>query len=131
MQNLFYDRELTQVFDLKGSTRNRHVQPSNRPHEVLMDENLVESTSLHLVLPSSLTQIKTVSYKNPLYVREASKRFIKNAVFNDSLFLSTHNIMDFSMVVGVDSVKQELVVGIVGSSFSSFHPSSFGESGGP
>lgn len=29
-----------------------------------------------------------VSYKNPLYVREGSKRFIKAAVFNDSLFLS-------------------------------------------
>ncbi|KAI5477182.1 1-phosphatidylinositol-3-phosphate 5-kinase [Pseudohyphozyma bogoriensis] len=97
MENLFYERQLTQVFDLKGSTRNRHVQVSpDRPNEVLMDENLVE-----------------ISYKSPLYVREASKRFIKAAVYNDSLFLSNLNVMDYSLVVGVDSVKQELVVGIV------------------
>jgi 1-phosphatidylinositol-3-phosphate 5-kinase len=44
LQNLFYERQLTQVFDLKGSTRNRHVTVTKeRPNEVLMDENLVES----------------------------------------------------------------------------------------
>ncbi|KAL8278325.1 hypothetical protein RQP46_009217 [Phenoliferia psychrophenolica] len=97
MENLFYERQLTQVYDLKGSTRNRHVQVSpDRPNEVLMDENLVQ-----------------ISYKNPLYVREASKRFIRTAIHNDSLFLSNINVMDYSLVVGVDSVKQELVVGIV------------------
>lgn len=45
MENLFYDRKLSQVFDLKGSTRNRKVEVSSesRPGEVLMDENLVQS----------------------------------------------------------------------------------------
>ncbi|ORY91449.1 hypothetical protein BCR35DRAFT_274133 [Leucosporidium creatinivorum] len=97
MENLFYERQLTQVFDLKGSTRNRHVQVTKeRPNEVLMDENLVE-----------------ISLLSPLYVREESKRYLKAAIFNDSLFLSNLNVMDYSLVVGVDSVKQELVVGIV------------------
>lgn len=42
-QNLFYQRQLTQVFDLKGSTRNRMVDAKKRAGQVLMDENLVES----------------------------------------------------------------------------------------
>lgn len=43
-----HDRSF-QIFDLKGSTRNRHVQVSKdpkkdpNPYEVLMDENLIES----------------------------------------------------------------------------------------
>ncbi len=61
MENLFYDRRfskvcrqdlthlaasnstLNQIYDLKGSTRNRHVQSTGRENEVLLDENLVES----------------------------------------------------------------------------------------
>lgn len=31
------------MFDLKGSTRNRMVDPKKRAGQVLMDENLVES----------------------------------------------------------------------------------------
>ncbi|KAF8079063.1 hypothetical protein FPV67DRAFT_1467356 [Lyophyllum atratum] len=43
MENLFYDRRFTKIYDLKGSTRNRHVQSTGRENEVLLDENLVES----------------------------------------------------------------------------------------
>lgn len=68
-------------------------------------------------------------YKHPLYLREHSKRILRSALFNDSkfyqpsssrtsslsaaLFLSNLNVMDYSLVVGVDSEKKELVVGIV------------------
>jgi 1-phosphatidylinositol-3-phosphate 5-kinase len=95
IQNLFYERKLSQVFDLKGSTRNRRVAASG-PGEVLMDENLVE-----------------ISLKSPLYIREASKRMLSEAIDNDTQFLANLNVMDYSLVVGVDSVNQELVVGIV------------------
>ena len=38
-----------QIYDLKGSTRNRHVQSTGRENEVLLDENLVQSKhKLHL-----------------------------------------------------------------------------------
>ncbi|GAA5894437.1 hypothetical protein JCM8208_006239 [Rhodotorula glutinis] len=93
MENLFYGRQLKQIFDLKGSTRNRRADENN---PVLLDENLLE-----------------VSLKNPFYVREESKQFIKQAIFNDSQFLSDLNVMDYSLVVGVDAVKSELLVGIV------------------
>jgi 1-phosphatidylinositol-3-phosphate 5-kinase len=44
MENLFYNRKTTRIFDLKGSMRNRHVQSTGKANEVLLDENLVECT---------------------------------------------------------------------------------------
>lgn len=41
MENLFYNRKFTKIFDLKGSMRNRHVSTEEK-HAVLLDENLVE-----------------------------------------------------------------------------------------
>lgn len=96
MENLFYDRRFTKIYDLKGSTRNRHVQSTGRENEVLLDENLVETAHLH-----------------PFYLREHSKRILRGALYNDSKFLADINVMDYSLVVGVDSQKNELVVGIV------------------
>lgn len=45
MENLFYKRKMGQVFDLKGSIRNRHVKTSGQvvqPDLVLLDENLLK-----------------------------------------------------------------------------------------
>ncbi len=50
----------------------------------------------------------------PFYLREHSKRILRGALYNDSKFLADINVMDYSLVVGVDSEKNELVVGIVG-----------------
>ena len=47
-------------------------------------------------------------------MREHAKRLFRGACFNDTKFLADINVMDYSLVVGVDSVKNELVVGIVG-----------------
>ncbi|TFY71832.1 hypothetical protein EVG20_g1173 [Dentipellis fragilis] len=96
MENLFYDRRFSKIYDLKGSTRNRHVQSTGRENEVLLDENLVQDA--HIV---------------PFYLREHSKRILRGSLYNDSKFLADINVMDYSLVVGVDSVKNELVVGIV------------------
>ncbi|KAH6916651.1 1-phosphatidylinositol-3-phosphate 5-kinase, partial [Coprinopsis sp. MPI-PUGE-AT-0042] len=96
MENLFYDRKFTRIYDLKGSTRNRHVKSTGRQSEVLLDENLVEE-----------------SHKNPFHLREHSKRILRGALFNDSKFLADINVMDYSLVCGVDSENNELVVGIV------------------
>jgi hypothetical protein len=54
------------------------------------------------------------AHLNPFYVREHAKRLFRGACFNDTKFLADINVMDYSLVVGVDSVKNELVVGIVG-----------------
>jgi len=49
MENLFYNRKTTRIFDLKGSMRNRHVQSTGKANEVLLDENLVECISPHVM----------------------------------------------------------------------------------
>jgi hypothetical protein len=46
MENLFYDRRISRIFDLKGSMRNRHVQSTGRKNEVLLDQNLMEGETI-------------------------------------------------------------------------------------
>lgn len=52
MENLFYDCDIDSKFDLKGSLRNRLVDPSNQNGEetVLLDENLTQSKSFQSIL---------------------------------------------------------------------------------
>lgn len=38
---------------------------------------------------------------------------METALHNDSLFLSKNNIMDYSLIVGIDKFSSEIVVGIV------------------
>lgn len=54
------------------------------------------------------------AHLSPFYMREHSKRLLRGALYNDSRFLADINVMDYSLVVGVDSAENELVVGIVG-----------------
>lgn len=105
---------LQQIYDLKGSTRNRHVQSTGRENEVLLDENLVESKSRFFSLQRvSLIPCKAAHF-SPFYLQESSKRIFRGALYNDSKFLSDINVMDYSLVVGVDNETHELVAGIVG-----------------
>ncbi|XP_070187506.1 1-phosphatidylinositol 3-phosphate 5-kinase-like isoform X2 [Littorina saxatilis] len=99
MENLFYNRKIVQKFDLKGSMRNRLVNTAGKQAEeelVLLDENLLKS-----------------SVDSPLYLRPHSKSVLKTAITNDSMFLSTNLVMDYSLLVGLDEVTKELVVGII------------------
>ncbi|EPY53865.1 1-phosphatidylinositol-3-phosphate 5-kinase Fab1 [Schizosaccharomyces cryophilus OY26] len=96
MENLFYDKKPSRIFDLKGSMRNRHVQSTGKVNEVLLDENLVE-----------------LIYESPIFVSEQLKSLLQSSLWNDTLFLSKLNIMDYSLVVGIDYEKRELYVGII------------------
>ncbi|CAE7226835.1 unnamed protein product [Rhizoctonia solani] len=42
MENLWYDRKFTYIYDLKGLVRGRNVKKTGRENEVLLDENLVQ-----------------------------------------------------------------------------------------
>ncbi|KAI8341123.1 hypothetical protein BC941DRAFT_201221 [Chlamydoabsidia padenii] len=96
MENLFYDRSVQKIFDLKGSMRNRHVQVTGKENEVLLDENMVEYL-----------------FQTPLFLHAHSKQMLRESLHNDTLFLSRLDVMDYSLLVGIDEEKQELVVGIV------------------
>ena len=43
-----------------------------------------------------------------------SKTIIRESIRNDTRFLAESNVMDYSLLVGVDDQNKELVVGIVG-----------------
>ncbi|KAJ5602021.1 hypothetical protein N7510_011555 [Penicillium lagena] len=96
MENLFYDRVPTRLFDLKGSMRNRKVQSTGERDEVLLDENMVDFI-----------------YETPLFVREHSKKLLSQSVWNDTLFLGRQNVMDYSLMIAIDESRSELVVGII------------------
>lgn len=98
MENLFYNRVVSQKFDLKGSIRNRLVIPDNQGGEiVLLDENLLKMTC-----------------DSPLYILPHSKAVLSAAIENDTDFLASQSVMDYSLLVGLDSEKKELVLGIIG-----------------
>ncbi|SLM37344.1 1-phosphatidylinositol-3-phosphate 5-kinase [Lasallia pustulata] len=96
MENLFYDRSPTRIFDLKGSMRNRKIQSTGEQNEVLLDENMVEFI-----------------YESPLFAREHSKKLLRASVWNDTLFLARQNVMDYSLMIAIDENRKELVVGII------------------
>ncbi|KAL9102661.1 MAG: hypothetical protein Q9163_002214 [Psora crenata] len=96
MENLFYDRSPTRIFDLKGSMRNRRIESTGEQNEVLLDENMVEFI-----------------YESPLFTREHSKKVLRASVWNDTLFLSRQNVMDYSLMIAIDEERKELVVGII------------------
>ena len=96
MENLFYDRSPTRIFDLKGSMRNRRIQSTGEQNEVLLDENMVEFI-----------------YESPLFSREHSKKILRSSVWNDTLFLARQNVMDYSLMIAIDENRKELVVGII------------------
>jgi 1-phosphatidylinositol-3-phosphate 5-kinase len=96
MENLFYDRTPTRIFDLKGSMRNRKIQSTGERNEVLLDENMVEFI-----------------YESPLFAREHSKKLLRASVWNDTLFLARQNVMDYSLMIAIDENRKELVVGII------------------
>lgn len=55
MENLFYDKNISHIFDLKGSVRNRLVDPNSQDGEiVLLDENLIKSKFHKTVILSFL-----------------------------------------------------------------------------
>lgn len=97
MENLFYDREPNRRYDLKGSMRNRKIQSTGERDEVLLDENLVD----------------IIYSETPIFVREHTKKVLKASVWNDTLFLSQNNVMDYSLMAGFDDVNHEIIVGII------------------
>ncbi|KAK6371033.1 Mitochondrial distribution and morphology protein 12 [Lithohypha guttulata] len=96
MENLFYDRVPTRIFDLKGSMRNRKVNATGERNEVLLDENMVDYI-----------------YESPLFTREHSKLALRNSVYNDTLFLERMEVMDYSLMIAIDEARKELVIGII------------------
>ncbi|KAM1090550.1 hypothetical protein FF1_018174 [Malus domestica] len=96
MENLLFRRNVTRLYDLKGSSRSRYNPDTSGSNKVLLDQNLIEA------MPTS-----------PIFVGSKAKRLLERAVWNDTAFLASIDVMDYSLLVGVDEEKDELVLGII------------------
>ncbi|XP_054808882.1 putative 1-phosphatidylinositol-3-phosphate 5-kinase FAB1C [Prosopis cineraria] len=96
MENLFYKRNIARVYDLKGSERSRYNSDTTGTNKVMLDMNLLEA-------------LRT----KPIFLGSKAKRSLERAVWNDTSFLASVDVMDYSLLVGVDDERKELVLGII------------------
>uniref|UniRef100_A0A1D1XL58 1-phosphatidylinositol-3-phosphate 5-kinase n=2 Tax=Anthurium amnicola TaxID=1678845 RepID=A0A1D1XL58_9ARAE len=96
MENLLYGRDISRKYDLKGAIFSRYVPDSTNHESVLLDQNFVEDMSLQ-----------------PIYVGGRTKHLLQRAIWNDTSFLNSINVMDYSLLVGVDKGRHELMFGII------------------
>ncbi|XP_009764024.1 putative 1-phosphatidylinositol-3-phosphate 5-kinase FAB1D isoform X1 [Nicotiana sylvestris] len=96
MENLSFGRNITRQYDLKGALHARFNSAGDTAGDVLLDQNFVNDMNI-----------------SPLYVGTRSKRNLQRAVWNDCGFLNSVNVMDYSLLVGVDTERRELVCGII------------------
>ncbi|XP_010530436.1 PREDICTED: putative 1-phosphatidylinositol-3-phosphate 5-kinase FAB1D [Tarenaya hassleriana] len=85
--------EQCRQYDLKGAL---HARLTTTAEDVLLDQNFVNDMN-----------------NSPLYISNMSKRILQRAVWNDTSFLNSINVMDYSLLVGVDTEKRELACGII------------------
>ncbi|KAJ0086433.1 hypothetical protein Patl1_07888 [Pistacia atlantica] len=96
MENLTFGRNITRQYDLKGALHARYNSVVDGSGNVLLDQNFVNDMN-----------------SSPLYVSNKAKRILQRAVWNDTTFLNSIDVMDYSLLVGVDTERQELVCGII------------------
>ncbi|EPQ53029.1 hypothetical protein GLOTRDRAFT_139979 [Gloeophyllum trabeum ATCC 11539] len=100
MENLFYDQDISKTFDLKG-IHGRKVKPSSNSSgshssKTLFDGEWIEGQQRALIL-----------------LRPYSKVILQEAIRNDSDFLSKSSIMDYSLLLGLDEGRKQIVCGLV------------------
>lgn len=71
MENLFFRRNISRVYDLKGSARSRYNSDTTGVNKVLLDMNLLEA-------------LRT----KPMFLGSKAKRSLERAVWNDTSFLA-------------------------------------------
>lgn len=71
MENLFFGRTISKVYDLKGSLRSRYNADKTGANKVLLDMNLLET-------------LRT----KPIFLGSKAKRSLERAVWNDTSFLA-------------------------------------------
>ncbi|XP_008783363.1 1-phosphatidylinositol-3-phosphate 5-kinase FAB1A isoform X2 [Phoenix dactylifera] len=97
MENLLFGHSVSRIFDLKGAVFSRYVPPDTNDHQkVLLDQNFIEYMRV-----------------SPIYIGGKTKHLLQRAIWNDTAFLTSINVMDYSLLVGVDKQRHELVFGII------------------
>ena len=85
---------LNYIFDLKGSKVDRKVKGKTKPSTTLKDINFLMAAS----------QDKTFTKQT-----KESKALLKAAVRKDVEFLRSEGLMDYSLLLGIETLKQRVV----------------------
>ena len=56
----------------------------------------------------------------PIFFRPHSKAILSRAIHNDTEFLAQQMVMDYSLLVGIDEARSELVTGIIGEALNPY-----------
>lgn len=54
-----------------------------------------------------------MSWSNPLYILTHSRTILREAIHRDASFLEKNDVMDYSLLVGLDGQEKLLVLGII------------------
>ncbi|KAJ3730406.1 hypothetical protein C8R42DRAFT_6170 [Lentinula raphanica] len=100
MENLFFEQKIDKAFDLKG-IQGRKVKAgtdstAGHKSKTLFDGEWIEGQQQTLTL-----------------VRPHSKAVLREAIKSDADFLSKSNIMDYSLLLGVDIERKQIACGLV------------------
>lgn len=77
MENIFFQKSISRVYDLKGSVRSRYNSDTSSHNKVLLDSNLIEE--LHT---------------KPIFLGRKAKRTLERAVWNDTSVLAVCNSLN-------------------------------------
>lgn len=92
MENLLHSVSVTRQFDLKGIP----TRTAKEKETTLLDSEWLNGSGKEQVL---------------LYSH--SKNLLLQSLANDTAFLAAQELIDYSLLVGVDDVKKEVVVGLI------------------
>lgn len=95
MENLFYEQDIVKTFDLKGIP-GRKVKSGPESSSTLFDGEWMEGQQKTLTL-----------------IRPHSKLVLQEAIKNDAEFLARSNIMDYSLLLGLDESRKQIACGLV------------------
>ncbi|KAL1743638.1 hypothetical protein HDZ31DRAFT_83264 [Schizophyllum fasciatum] len=97
MENLFYEHKVEKAFDLKGiQGRKVKAAQSQQTAKTLFDGEWIEGQQRTLTL-----------------LRPHSKAVLREAIRADAEFLAKSNIMDYSLLLGIDNEKKQIACGLV------------------
>ena len=80
---------------MKGSRRNRYI-PRTKQQAVTLDNNFLDDRK-----------------SRPIPMMYAMKKIMKIAIANDSMYLTKHSIIDYSMFVIINPVTKTVRLGII------------------
>ncbi|CCM00550.1 uncharacterized protein FIBRA_02584 [Fibroporia radiculosa] len=95
MENLFYGQKISKTFDLKG-IQGRKVKAPDSSSKTFFDGEWIEGQHRALTL-----------------VRPYSKVVLQEAIKGDCDFLARSNIMDYSLLLGINDETKQIVCGLV------------------